>query len=457
VNLVPSFLDLLQPFASAMTAPTYASLLTIVAGWAFARRHTVCGGLCGGLAAGVAVPKHHSAYHRVFAAARWSLDAVGLGLLELVLGCGLLAAGGTVFVALDDTLCRHRGRTFWGAGMHYDPLLTGRKWSNAGKAVKSRGHSWVTLGVVLALPFRPGHYFCLPVLFRLCLNKQSAARHRRAYRSRPELGRELLTLMCDRFPLRQFHLLCDSAYGGQDTLRGLPANCQMTARWINNAALYAPAPPRRPGTKGRPPKRGPRLPGSRQMLDGTRCRRVTPDSFGLRGAFRVATCLACLHTVPGRLLRVVAAEPLTRGGRPRPKDRATFYSTVTDATAEQVLCWYATRWAIECTFRDAKQVLGLEQVQGWTAAAAQRSAPTLLLLYGLVVLWFARDGHRHHAPPTRPWYPGKAHASFADMLATLRVRCLAGSFPAAFSDDPPEREDSGNAPPSLAGLLRLVA
>ena len=31
-----------------------------------------------------------------------------------------------------------------------------------------------------------------------------------------------------------------------------------------------------------------------------------------------------------------------------------------------------------------------------------------------------RRGHRHYEPPRRPWYPGKAQASFADMLATLR-------------------------------------
>ena len=47
-----------------------------------------------------------------------------------------------------------------------------------------------------------------------------------------------------------------------------------------------------------------------------------------------------------------------------------------------------------------------------------------MLLYALVVLWFARDGHRHYAPPGRPWYPGKAQASFADVLATLRCRSV---------------------------------
>jgi hypothetical protein len=47
-----------------------------------------------------------------------------------------------------------------------------------------------------------------------------------------------------------------------------------------------------------------------------------------------------------------------------------------------------------------------------------------MLLYSQVLLWFSRGGHRHYRPPTRPWYPGKTNASFADMLATLRCQSV---------------------------------
>ncbi len=114
-------------------------------------------------------------------------------------------------------------------------------------------------------------------------------------------------------------------------------------------------------------------------------------------------------------MRVVAVEPLS-GGRPV----QAFYSTRHDASAEHVLTWYARRWAIEVTFQNAKTHLGFEQPQGWTRHAVERTAPTAMLLYSLIVLWFAQVGHRHYRKPVRPWYRGKAHASFADMLATLR-------------------------------------
>ena len=46
--------------------------------------------------------------------------------------------------------------------------------------------------------------------------------------------------------------------------------------------------------------------------------------------------------------------------------------------------------------------------------------PLALLLHTLVVLWFAKEGHRLRPPPTHRWYPSKAEPSFRDMLHTLR-------------------------------------
>ena len=115
----------------------------------------------------------------------------------------------------------------FGTGMHHDPLLSSR-----GKAITNWGHSWVVLGVIVELPFRRGHYYCLPILFRLYLNKKSAAKHRRAYRTRPELAVEMLELLCNHRKSRRFHVVADSAYGGQSVLCYLPTNCDLTSRLV---------------------------------------------------------------------------------------------------------------------------------------------------------------------------------------------------------------------------------
>jgi hypothetical protein len=47
-----------------------------------------------------------------------------------------------------------------------------------------------------------------------------------------------------------------------------------------------------------------------------------------------------------------------------------------------------------------------------------------MLLYTLIVLWFAAKGHCHYRPPWRPWYRTKSGVCFTDMLNTLHVQSV---------------------------------
>jgi len=316
-------------------------------------------------------------------------------------------------LAIDDTLARKRGLKMFGCGMHYDPLLSSRS-----KTITAWGHSWVVLGVIVELPFREGHYFCLPILFRLYLNKNKAAKHRRTYRKRTELAVELLRVLCKHRESKRFHVVADSTYGGKTVLCKLPTNCDLTSRLVKDARLYNAPPERKSGTNGRPRKRGDRLPTPVEMLAG-RCRRMSFHIYGRTEKARVTYCEARLHAAPNTPLRIVAVEAL-QGGR----GQEAFYSTCHEATAEQVIAWYAQRWSIEVTFHDSKQNLGFEEPQGWSRKAVQRTAPLAMLLYSLVVLWFAREGHRFYQPLNCPWYTAKSEPSMADMLATLRRQSI---------------------------------
>ena len=402
MELVPGFMELLQGLSATMTAPTFHSLATVITGWVFASRRTVTRMI---LAAGSSADKHYSSYHRLFSAARWSLDGVGLALFDVIEPF----LGEVVMLGLDNTLARKRGLKMFGTAMHHDPLLSTRK-----KAIMNWGHSWVVLGVIVELPFRKGHYFFLPILFRLYLTEAKAAKYRCAYRTRPELARQMVHLLCNCRKHRRFHLLADSTYGGRSVLCYLPANCDLTSRLLKDARLYDTPPERKPGTNGRPRKRGLRLPSPEAMLT-RRCRRVSLNIYGRSEHARLADTCARMYVAPQRPLRVVAVESL-RGGR----GQQAFYSTCHDASAEQVITWYAMRWSVEVTFHDSKQHLGFEEPQGWSRRAAERTAPLAMLLYSLVVLWFAREGHRSWQPLDCPWYTSKVDPSFADMLATLR-------------------------------------
>ncbi len=214
------------------------------------------------------LPKHWSCFHRFFSQARWSLNALGLSLVSWMEPF----LGETIFLVVDDTLARKQGKKIYGVGWHHDPLLKNVKASDQFGGIA--GSSWAA---VVRFPQLTNRCFCLPILFRLYLNQQKAAQHRRVHHTRPELALQLVQLLCRSYPTRRFHLLGDAAYSGWTLRDGLPSNCELTSYLRLDARLYAPPPPRVPG-KGRPRKRGERLPTPAALLEG-RARRVTCRSL----------------------------------------------------------------------------------------------------------------------------------------------------------------------------------
>jgi SRSO17 transposase len=419
-----------------MTAPSFDSLVTMVTGWVFAHRRTVTRIIVAADAVGT---KHHSAYHRLFSTAHWSLDELGLAVFQLILPL----LDGTILLAIDDTLARKRGLKIFGVGMHHDPLLSTRR-----TAVMNWGHCWVVLGVVLQLPFCGGRWFCLPILFRLYVPQKTAAKKKLAYKTKPQLAVEMLHVLCKRHENRHFHAVGDSAYGGKSVLLKLADNCELTSRLKMDARLYDAPGPCRTGPKGgRPRKRGQRLPTPQKMLEG-RCRTLELNIYGRRDKSRVSECVARCYADPTRPLKIVAVEPLTGGRRPQ-----AFFSTCPHESATQVLTRFACRWPIEVMYHDAKGHLGFEEPQGWTRCAVRRTAPMAMLMYSLVTLWFATEGHRHYQPPQWPWYTTKAHASFADMLTTLRCQ----SIKAEVSSMGLEGRGSRNIVNTLLHVVKLAA
>ena len=88
----------------------------------------------------------------------------------------ILAPGATLLWAVDDTLCRKRGLTLYGAGMHYDPLISSRS-----KALVSWGHDWVVLCLIVVHPFwAPTKVFALPIAARLYINRQGLTKGKKS-------------------------------------------------------------------------------------------------------------------------------------------------------------------------------------------------------------------------------------------------------------------------------------
>jgi hypothetical protein len=424
MELTRSFVSLLQEFSCVFTAPSYWTFVILITGWCLSFRHRYVTELI--QSSGATHHGHHSRYHRFFSQASWSLDHLCQVLTLLLVAA--FASTGLIEVCVDDTLCRKRGLTIYGTGMHHDPLISSR----ALKLV-SWGHDWVVICLLVRCPFwSPTKVWALPIAWRMYRNRQGLTKGSKkaksktkggkaerppGHRTRPELALELIRLVASWFPDRQLLVSGDSAYGGKSVLRQLPTNVDLISHVHPKGALYEQPPRRQHGQKGAGRKKGKRLPAMAEWAnDATPWRKLVFDQFGLHATLLVKTMQALYYKAGGtRLLTIVLVRDAI-GKRPDQR----FYCTRLDWDARAILAAYACRWAIEVTFENSKQMLGFEDPANRKPKAVERTAPMALLLYSLIVLWFHRHGHRQVRYPDRPWYRHKGEPSFADQLSTLR-------------------------------------
>ncbi len=418
--VVSSFAALLASFSPLMTTPTHQNLLLIAAGWLMSNgKRTVTEVI---QRAGAVDKKHYSAFHRFFSSAPWDLNAVSRTLLGVLLR--FVPEDGVVLLATDDTLCRKRGLHIFGTCMHHDPLISCRRVS-----LVNWGHNWVVVGIVLRFAFAPGIAWCLPFAFRLYISGKRAKSQRWNYsgvehKTRPELAAEILKMVGEWFPERRFHVLGDSAYGGKSVLQELRANFHLTSRICMNARLYAPAPARNLG-RGRPRKRGKKLATPAQLASDSKVRwkKLRPPMYGKNKTVQVKEIQGLWPSAGERQIKVIVVRDPTG----KTKDQA-FFTTDLASSSETTLARYSSRWSIEVAFQNTKSRFGFEDPQSWTRKAVERTAPMAMILYCLVIAWFAECGHKRCKFPNRPWYSQKSTPAFSDILATVRRESLREYF-----------------------------
>lgn len=443
MTAVSSFLALMASFMPLMTAPSFQNFVLLASGWIMTPgRRTVTQLLQG---AGAVGKKDHSAFHRFFSRARWSMDQVSRVVLTMILK---LLPDGVVYLAVDDTLCRKRGLHIFGTCMHHDPLISCRR-----VPLVNWGHNWVVLGVVVELPFSPGVVWCLPFAFRLYISKKRPRSQRwklqnYTHRTRPELAAEMLKQVGEWFPHRVFHVLGDSAYGGGSVLNEIPKNMLLTSRIVLDACLYDDPPPR--SGRGRPRTKGKRLPTPAQHAASARqkWRTLKVLMYGKKQSVEIKEITGRWKAAGCRRVRVTIVR--TPSGC---RKLQAFYTIDLEASPEDTLTRYAKRWSIEVTFQNTKGHLGFEDPQNRTRPAVERTAPVAMVMYTLVVLWFAEVGHRRCTFPNRPWYQSKSTPSFADMLTTLRSESIREHF----QRYPQLRQGSRKILRILDDALRLAA
>lgn len=393
----------LAAFEPVFTLPSFALFCQLVSAWVVCPgRHTVTR-MLGMLDSRRRRP--HDAYHRFLRAGAWSLGE----LWHLLAGklVASLVPQGDLLLDLDDTLFHKVGRKIEGAGVFRDAVR-----STHARVVYALGLNLV----VLTLRVRPpwgGEPLGLPVNLRL---------YRKGGPSHLDLAEEMIRQLAGWFPDRKFSLCSDGAFASL-ARRSLPRT-HLTSRMRRDAALFELPPPRKPRRRGRPRKRGRRLPTPEGIaLRNEGWARKTVHFRGrLEKRILLARRVLWYGVCPDRqVLLVIVRDPTGK------QHDDFFFTTDLDDTPEDVASRYAGRWSIEDTFRNVKQFLGGEDPQTWKHQGPERAAALSLWVYSAVWHWYLTTQGTRVSWPSLPWYQSKKTPSFPDALASLR-RILWGTI-----------------------------
>src|ERR1700693_4928845 len=147
-TMIPeTFASVLAAYATCFQARSYPTFQWLVLGWVQCLERRTLTAVA--LASGAVGVRHISVFHRFFARAQWSLDAVGQGVFQHALRW--LPAEQPLYLVGDDTLARKQGKCVSLASMQHDPLL-----STARKPFFSFGHVWVVLALWVSFANEPG-------------------------------------------------------------------------------------------------------------------------------------------------------------------------------------------------------------------------------------------------------------------------------------------------------------
>ena len=366
-------------------------------------------------------------FHRVLNRAGWSALAASRVLLEALLRA--FVPEGPVLMGLDDTIERRWGPHIAARGIYRDPVRSSR-----GHFVKASGLRWLSLMLLAPIPWA-GRVWALPFLTALCPSERYDRQRGRGHKKLTDWARQMLRLLKRWLPGRPLIAVADSSFAALELLGAVRRHVTLVTRLRLDAALYAPAPPRPSGQRGRPRLKGQRLPSLQQVLTDPKTvwQTLAVDWYGRgRRTIQITSGTAVwFHPgLPGVPLRwLLIRDP---AGEQAPQALLCTDQTV---APQQILLWFMQRWQVEVTFEETRAHLGIETQRKWSDKAIARTTPALLALYSLVAL-LAHDRLGCGLPPpvrTAAWYT-KAQPTFSDTLAWVRRWLWSHPY---FSTSPP--------------------
>jgi hypothetical protein len=264
--------------------------------------------------------------------------------------------------------------------------------------------------------------WALPFLTVLAPSERYYEQAGRHHKKLSDWARQMIYQLRRWIPHRRLVVVADYSYAVLDLLNA----CQKLANPVTlitrlrlDAALYAPA-PMPSGKRGRPRKKGQRLPTLRAILDDSQTlwQRVTVDWYdGLSRQMDITSQSAVWYhsgKVPVPIRWVLVRDPQGK------YETAALLSTSLELDPMQILHWFVRRWQVEVTFEEARAHLGVETQRQWSDKAIDRTTPVLLGLFSWITLAAHLLVQRGEQPVRQAAWYVKVRPTFSDALSWVR-------------------------------------
>ena len=415
-TLPTTMIRVLAPFAPLFSQRVWQHVQVLLAGAILAPgRRTVGSAL---RAKGLDQQKNFHRYHRVLSRAKWSTMEASRILLDSLVEA--FEPEGPLVVGVDETLERRQGRRIAAKGIYRDPVR-----SSHGHFVKTSALRWVCLTLLAEVPWA-SRVWALPFVCALAPSERYTQERGKRHKSLTDWAWQLLLVVRRWQPHRRIVAVSDGGYATLkllDRCRRLSNPITFITRLRLDAALYEPAPPRKPGQIGRPRLKGSR-PANLSVFakdPKTTWLPITVSNWyggGERTVEIVSNTAIWYSTgLPAVPLRWVLIRD--------PQEEEEFETqalvcTNLDADPAQITSWFVRRWQMETTFQELRQRLGFETQRHWSERAIRRTAPALLGLFSLVTLITHLQMPGGSSTVRRTAWYDKPHPTFSDALALVR-------------------------------------
>ena len=432
LTLPEAIISILAPFAMLFQSRTWTKAQVLLVGAVLSPgKRTVTSAL---RVMGLSREGDFARYHHVLNRASWPPLKLSRVLLQLLLR-HLDAGTGPLVFGIDETIERRRGKRIAAKGIYRDGVR-----SSASHFVKASGLRWISLMWLARIPWAC-RTWALPVLTALAPSEHYYQKMGRTPKKLTDWARQIVLQLRRWLPNRSLVLVADSSYAVLDFLhfcQSLAQPVTLITRLRLDAALYEPAPVRKPGQNGRPRVKGRRRPTLKELLQGpdgdwTRASADWYDGTTRPIEFVSQTALWYHSGKPPVPIRwVLIRDPL---GHFKPQ---ALLCTDLAISPVQILEWFVLRWQLEVTFQEVRTHLGVETQRQWSDRAIARTTPVLFGLFS----WVSLAAHllqkqRPATPRSAAWY-AKTLPTFADAIALVRRRLWHASETFSMSSAEPD-------------------